>query len=381
MYPGLEGVEVKESEICFIDLENSKIWYRGYDLEELAQYSTYEETVYLLLYGRLPTVGELGEFSKKLAAHRRLPSHVYDLVTNAPKSGEPIDVLRTAVSAMALGEDLSDKSPEAELSRGVKILASMPLAVAVFHRARDGQSAITPEGAESHAEYYLWALRGERPTARETRAMDVMFIIYAEHSMNNSAFTAVTVSSTLADMYAAITAAIASLKGPLHGGANVDAARMLEEINRIGNVEKWVDSQLAAGRRIPGFGHRIYKRGPDPRLRVLKSLAGDLAAERGDYKWLEIAQRLEEYVGSKLSQKGIYPNTDLYAAVIFKYLQLPVDMNLPTFAIARAAGWVAHVVEYRRANRLIRPTERYRGPARLRYVPLSQRETPTASVG
>jgi len=282
-------------------------------------------------------------------------------------------VLRTAVSAMAFGEDLRDKSLEAELARGVKITGAMPYIVAAFDRTRRGLRPVEPLEAESHAEFFLWALKGERPTPRETKALDVMLVIYAEHSMNNSAFTAVTVASTLADMYAAVTAAIASLKGSLHGGANVDASLMLEEVGDAKNVEKWVEEQLAKGRRIPGFGHRIYKKGPDPRLKVLRRLARDLAAERGDYKWVELAERLEEYVTAKLSQKGIYPNTDLYAAVIFRYLGLPVDINLPVFAISRVAGWIAHVVEYRQNNRLIRPTEKYVGPVGLKYIPLEER--------
>ncbi|MEL9990618.1 MAG: citrate synthase/methylcitrate synthase [Thermoproteus sp.] len=372
-YPGLEGVVVKETQICHIDLDNSKIYYRGYDLEELAEYSTFEEVAYLLWYGKLPTRNELEDFTSKLRRYRLPPRHVVEAVRSAPRSAEPIDVLRTAVSAMAFGEDLSDRSPDVELLRGLKITATMPYIVAGFDRSRRGLEPLDPAEAHSHAEYFLWALKGSRPTEREARAMDVMLVIYAEHSMNNSAFTAVTVASTLADMYAAITAAIASLKGPLHGGANVDAAKMIEEIGDVKNVEAWVDKQLAAGRRIPGFGHRLYKRGPDPRLRVLRRLAQDLASERGDFKWVEIAERLEDYVGARLSQKGIFPNTDLYAAVIFKYLGLPVDINLPTFAISRVAGWVAHVVEYRRQNRLIRPTERYVGPVGLRYVPLEER--------
>ena len=372
-FPGLEGVVVKETKICYIDLENSKIYYRGYDLEELAQMSTFEEVAYLLWYGRLPGRRELEEFKAGLAAHRRPPHHVAQLLGAAPRSAEPIDVLRTAVSAMAWGEDLSDKSPEAELRRGLKITAAMPYIVAAFDRARRGLEPLDPAEAGSHAEYFLWALRGERPSPREARAMDVMLIIYAEHSMNNSAFTAVTVASTLADMYAAVTAAVASLKGPLHGGANVDAAKMIEEIGDARRVEGWVEEQLSKGRRIPGFGHRLYKKGPDPRLKVLRRLARDLAAERGDFRWVEIAERLEDYVTAKLAAKGIYPNTDLYAAVIFRYLGLPVDINLPTFAISRVAGWVAHVLEYRQANRLIRPTEKYVGPLGLRYTPLETR--------
>lgn len=371
--PGLEGVVVKETQICLIDVENAKIYYRGYDLEELAVRSTFEETAFLLLYGKLPSRRELEEFSKSIYASWLPPDYVANLALSAPKSAEPIDVLRTAVSAMALGEDLSDRSVAAELARGVKILGSMPYVVAVFDRQRRGLAPFFPKEAASHAEFYLWALRGERPSPREVKAMDTMFIIYAEHGMNNSAFTAVTVASTLADMYAAVAAAVASLKGPLHGGANVDAAKMILEIGHVKNVEAWVEEQLAAKRRIPGFGHRIYKRGPDPRLRVLRNLARELAAEKGDYRWFEIAEKLEEYVGSRLSQKGIYPNTDLYAAVIFMYLGLPIDVNLPTFALARSAGWIAHVVEYRAANRLIRPTERYTGPVGLRYVPLDQR--------
>jgi citrate synthase len=372
-FPGLEGVVVKETKICFIDVENSKIYYRGYDLEELAERSTFEETTYLLWHGSLPRRSELEEFKRALARRRLPPGHVVDLVVNAPRSAEPIDVLRTAVSAMAFGEDLRDKSPQAELARGLKITAAMPYIVAAFDRSRRGLKPPELVEAESHAEFFLWALRGERPNPREVKALDVMLIIYAEHSMNNSAFTAVTVASTLADMYAVVTAAVASLKGPLHGGANVDASLMLEEVGEAKNVERWVDEQLAKGRRIPGFGHRLYKRGPDPRLRVLRRLARDLAAERGDYRWVELAERLEEYVTAKLSQKGIYPNTDLYAAVIFRYLGLPVDVNLPVFAMSRVAGWVAHVVEYRQANRLIRPTERYTGPVGLRYVPIEER--------
>ena len=372
-FPGLEGVVVKETKICYIDLENSKIYYRGYDLEELARLSTFEEVTYLLWLGRLPGRRELEEFKARLAAHRLPPPHVAALAKSAPPSAEPIDVLRTAVSAMAWGEDLSDKSPEAELQRGLKITAAMPYVVAAFDRARRGQEPVHPAEAGSHAEYFLWALRGERPSPREARAIDVMLIIYAEHSMNNSAFTAVAVASTLADMYAAVTAAVASLKGPLHGGANVDAAKMIEEIGDVKKVEGWVDEQLAKGRRIPGFGHRLYKKGPDPRLRVLRELAKGLAAERGDFRWVEIAERLEDYVTAKLAAKGIYPNTDLYAAVIFRYLGLPVDVNLPTFAISRVAGWVAHVLEYRQANRLIRPTEKYVGPLGLRYTPIDAR--------
>ncbi|MEM4422276.1 MAG: citrate synthase/methylcitrate synthase [Pyrobaculum sp.] len=372
-FPGLEGVVVKETKICYIDLENSKIYYRGYDLEELARLSTFEEVTYLLWHGRLPGRRELEEFKARLAAHRLPPPHIATLAKSAPPSAEPIDVLRTAVSAMAWGEDLSDKSPEAELQRGLKITAAMPYVVAAFDRARRGQEPVHPAEAGSHAEYFLWALRGERPSPREARAMDVMLIVYAEHSMNNSAFTAVTVASTFADMYAAVTAAVASLKGPLHGGANVDAAKMIEEIGDAKKVERWVDEQLAKGRRIPGFGHRLYKKGPDPRLRVLRELAKGLAAERGDFRWVEIAERLEDYVTAKLAAKGIYPNTDLYAAVIFRYLGLPVDVNLPTFAISRAAGWVAHVLEYRQANRLIRPTEKYVGPLGLRYTPIDAR--------
>jgi len=371
-FPGLEGVVVKETEICYIDLENSKIYYRGYDLEELAEKSTFEETAYLLLYGKLPTRGELERFKAVLRDNRVPPPHVIAILQHLPKSAEPIDVLRTGVSAMAHGEDLRDRSPEAELARGVRIMAAMPYIVAAWHRIRTGQQPLSPD-ADSHAEYFLKALRDDDVSPLEARAMDVMLIIYAEHSMNNSAFTAVTVASTLSDMYAAVTAAIASLKGPLHGGANVDAALMIEEIGDEGNVEKWVDTALAAGRRIPGFGHRLYKRGPDPRLKVLRRLAKELAYAKGDTKYYAIAQKLEEYVTAKLAVKGIYPNTDLYAAVIFKYLGLPVDINLTTFAISRVAGWMAHVVEYRRKNRLIRPTEKYTGLIGLKYVPIEER--------
>ncbi len=370
--PGLEGVVVKESEICLIDVENSKIYYRGYDLEELAERSTFEETAYLLIYGRLPKASELAEFKRLLASMRRPPDHVVSVMRSAPRSAEPIDVLRTAVSAMALGEDLSDRSREAELRRGLAVMAAMPYIAANWDRIRRGLDVVDPP-ADGQAEYFLKVLRGGEPTPLQIRAMDVMMVVYAEHSMNNSSFTAVSVASTLSDMYAALTAALASLKGPLHGGANVDAAKMIEEIGSPEMVERWVDSALASGRRIPGFGHRIYKRGPDPRLRVLRRLAEALAKESGDSRPYEVARRLEEYVHSKLSGKGIFANTDLYASVIFRYLGLPTDLNLPAFAMSRVAGWIAHVLEYRARNRLIRPTEKYVGPVGLRYIPLAER--------
>jgi len=370
--PGLEGVVVKESEICLIDVENSKIYYRGYDLEELAERSSFEETAYLLIYGRLPGASELAEFKRLLASMRRPPDYVVSVMRALPRGAEPIDVLRTAVSAMALGEDLADRSREAELRRGLAVMAAMPYIAANWDRLRRGLDVVDPP-AESQAEYFLRILRGGDLTPLQIRAMDAMMVIYAEHSMNNSTFTAVSVASTLSDMYAALTAALASLKGPLHGGANVDAAKMIEEIGSPEEVPRWVDSALASGRRIPGFGHRIYKRGPDPRLKVLRKLAEALAKESGDSGPYEVARRLEEYVHSKLSGKGIFANTDLYASVIFRYLGLPTDLNLPAFAMSRVAGWIAHVLEYRSRNRLIRPTERYVGPVGLRYVPLPER--------
>ncbi len=374
IHKGLDNVIVKESTICLIDPDNCKIYYRGYDLEDLVEYSTFEETSYLILYGKLPKRSELEAFIDELTRRREPPRHVIELMRVLPRRAEPIDVLRTAVSAMGLEEDLSDKSPEAELNRGLRIIATAPFIAGNWDRIRRGLDIMNPS-VKNTAEYLLALLRdGKEVTPIEIRALDALLVIYAEHGMNNSSFTAVTVSSTLSDMYSAITAALASLKGPLHGGANVDAARVLDEIGDPKNVERWVDNAIAKKTRIPGFGHRVYKRGPDPRVKLLRRLSEELASFYGDYRYLEIAEKLEDCVRCKLAHKGVYPNVDLYAAVVLKYLGIPADMNIVIFAIARVVGWVAHVVEYRANNRLIRPREKYVGPIGLKYVPIEERD-------
>ncbi len=373
---GLEGVQVKESSICYIDLDNGKIYYRGYDLAELANMASFEEVTYLLLRGKLPNREELDAIKAELARNRELPSELLALLRALPRGLRPIDVLRLSIDYLgALDKEASSRGPH-DYEKALALIARAPTIVATYHRLSTGNEVPKPRSDLDHVANYFYMFFGREPSAAEKRALETMLITYMEHGMNNSSFTAVTVASTWTDIYSTIVAALSSLKGPLHGGASFEALKTIMEVGDPAKAEDYVINKVRRGEKIIGFGHRLYKKYADPRVNYLRVIAGELAREKGgEYQRLyETALALERAVEKYLGSKGVHANTDLYASLIFYTLGFPPEYNPANFAIARIVGWVAHVLEYWQMNgRLIRPTEKYVGPIGLKYVPLDER--------
>jgi citrate synthase len=367
---GLEGVVVADSTISFIDGQQGILRYRGIAIDELATHSSYEETTYLLLYGGLPTQGQLDEFSAKLAAERELDDSVWNMLTSFPCWPQPMEALRTAVSSLSSCDpSAADDGREANIGKAIHLIAKMPTIVAYYNRYMRGYDRVAPDPELSHAANFLYMLRGEPPTSLEARAMDLALIMMAEHGMNASTFTARVTASTLSDLYSAITSAIGTLKGPLHGGANQRAMEMLLEIGEVDNAEAYVTAALDARKRIMGFGHRVYKT-MDPRAAYLQDVVCQMDEESEDPRWCRLALKMMEVVGER---KGIYPNVDFFTAPLLYTLGIPLDLFTPIFALSRTAGWIAHVMEQYEDNRLIRPKARYTGPQEQRYVPIEER--------
>jgi 2-methylcitrate synthase/citrate synthase II len=355
--PGLEGVIAGESAICAVDAEGG-LMYRGYDIHELATRCRFEEIVWLLLRGELPTTNEAEQMRAELAANARLPGEVVAMLRLSPKGGQPVDVLRTAVSM--LGEfdpEANDYSQEADLRKAHRVIARIPTIVAAAWRIRQGRETIETDGKLTFAERFLLELNGLEPEPWAVSAMNVVLALYAEHEFNASTFAARVTASTLADMYAAITTAIGTLKGPLHGGANEAAMAMLREIGTPDRAEAWVEQKLAAREKIMGFGHRVYKHG-DSRVPAMRDLARSLAKRFGQEELVLVCERLESLMERK---KGLYANLDLYAAPVLHLMNIAPELDVPIFACARAAGWCAHVIEQHGHNRLIRPRCLYTG--------------------
>jgi citrate synthase len=371
LHRGLKGVYLDATRICHIDGEKGILLYRGYSIHDLAQNATFEEVCYLLLYGDLPNRQQLAEFDAALRASRTLPSAVLDIIRSV-KDAHPLDVLRTAVSALsAFDPDVKDMTPEANLRKGTRLIAQFPTIVAAHERMRNGLEPVPPREDLNHAANFLWMLKGEEPDADSAKAMDLDFILHAEHSSNASAFAVRVAASTLADLHAAIVAGIAALKGPLHGGAAEAVIEMAEEIGEPERAEAWVKEQLAQGKRIMGFGHRVYKT-EDPRARHLRELAKRLGEKFGDPKTFQIMTAIERAM-QPLRAKGIYVNVDFYAGCIYHYLGIPADLYIPIFAIGRIPGWVAHALEQYADNLLIRPLLHYVGPMERPFVPIDRR--------
>lgn len=367
---GLEGVVVADSTISFIDGQQGILRYRGIAIDELATHSSYEETAYLLLYGRLPTQGQLDEFSARLAAERNLDDSVWNMLTSFPCWPQPMEALRTAVSSLSSCDpNAADDSREANIGKAIHLIAKMPTIVAYYNRYVRGYDRVAPDPELNHAANFLYMLRGESPTSLEMRAMDLALIMMAEHGMNASTFTARVTASTLSDLYSAITSAIGTLKGPLHGGANQRAMEMLLEIGEVDNAEAYVTAALDASKRIMGFGHRVYKT-MDPRAAYLQDVVCQMDEESEDPRWCRLALKTMEIVEER---KGIYPNVDFFTAPLLYTLGIPLDLFTPVFALSRTAGWIAHVMEQYEDNRLIRPKARYTGPQEQRYVPIEER--------
>jgi len=367
---GLRNVAVSESRVSSIDGERGLLAYRGIDIHELADASTFEETAFLLHEGRLPGRAELERFSAELVRERSVPDEVLAVARQMPRRAHPMASLRTLVSALgAFDQDAENTSAEAQTRQVRRLIAQMATLVAAIDRLRRGLSPVAPDPGLAHAANFLCMLRGERPSPGAARALDVALVLHADHEFNASTFAARVAASTLADVHGAITAAVATLKGPLHGGANEAVMKTLERIGSVDGVEAFVRDALAQKKKIMGFGHAVY-RTEDPRATHLRRMSRALGEETGEPKWYALSERLEALVKS---QKGLNPNVDFYSASAYRALGIPTDLFTPVFAVSRIAGWTAHVLEQLANNRLIRPEADYQGPRNVPYVPLDQR--------
>ncbi|CAN5473252.1 citrate synthase [soil metagenome] len=367
---GLEGVVAANSEICFIDGVAGRLVYRGYEIADLVENATFEETAFLLWEGKLPNRTELATLKNQLSASEPLPKHVMAILHAMPHETAPMDVLRTAVSALgAIDPDLNSNTPEANERKALRLTAELPTIVTAFHRLRSNLEPISPDPTLSIAANFLYMLSGKKPHDTLTRVMDAALVLHAEHGMNASTFAARVTAATLADMHAAITAAIAALKGPLHGGANQDVMELLLTCDDVPAAQAKVRKLLDSGEKIPGFGHRVY-RTFDPRATFLKKMSKQLGEAAGNAKWYEMSEAIIPIVKQT---KDKDPNVDFFSASAYYTMGIPLDLFTPIFAIARIAGWTAHVMEQHRNNRIIRPTDDYTGPLGLKVVPIDQR--------
>jgi citrate synthase len=368
---GLEGVVVAESEISYVDGQEGRLVYRGFSIEDLAERSTFEETTKLLLDGELPSEAELAAFRAALAAERSLDERTLETIRGFPADAEPMAALRTAVSGLGLVDpDRGDDGPEATRRKAIRLIARLPAIVAACDRARRGEDPVAPRMDMGHAASFLHQLRGEAPDPDDARILDVCLILHAEHGMNASTFSARVTAATLSDIHSAVTSAIGTLKGPLHGGANQEVMKMLLEIDERGiEPAAHVRELLAAGKKVMGFGHRVY-RTMDPRAPILRRFSKSLGERAGDLRWYRMS---EEILETMRTEKGIDPNVDFFSASTYHALGIPADLFTPLFAIARVSGWAAHVEAQYARNRLIRPRAKYVGKRDLRYVPVGQR--------
>jgi citrate synthase len=368
---GLEDVVAAQTAISDIDGKLGKLWYVGYSIDELAESSTFEEVVFLLHNGRLPTQGELDEVTEQMVTGRETADFVASLMPTLAEQTSPMSMLRSSVSAAsAYDPDGWDQSPEANYRKAIRLVSVLPTLIAYYDRHRRDLPIVEPNPKLPHAANFLYMLSGEEPEQRAAEIFDTLFILYADHTMNASTFTARVVASTLSDIHSAVTAAIAALKGPLHGGANELAMRMLEEIGEVDKAEAYVKNLFARKELVMGFGHRVYRTVDDPRATILRELSRELGEATGEPRWYEISEAVERVVRA---EKGLRPNVDFYAGSVLHYLGLPDDLFTPMFAAARASGWTAHIREQYADNRIIRPDSEYIGPRDQRYVPVEER--------
>jgi citrate synthase len=369
---GLEGIVATDTRLGDVRGQEGQLIYCGYDINELAGKASFEEVIYLLWHNKLPNRSELVEFKKLLAAERQLPDQVIEFLKTAPKTALPIDVLRTAVSMLGLHDLMLtlDESLEATRRRAISITAKVGVIIAYFHRARNGLDLPPVRQDLNEAGHFLYLLDGQEPSEKKTATLDVAYVLHAEHGMNASTFSARVTTSTLTDIYSSITAAIGTLKGPLHGGANEGVIHMLQEIGSPDKVDDYIDQALAQKKKIMGIGHRVYKV-LDPRAPILKAMAIQLSSELGEPKWIEMSEKIAALMKEK---KGLHANVDFYSATVYYSLGIPTDLFTCIFAISRTAGWTAHVLEQLADNRLYRPLSEYTGdPVGKKFVPIEQR--------
>ncbi len=369
---GLEGVVAANSGICFIDGEAGVLAYRGIDIHELAENSTFEETTYLLWNGNLPTELALRAFQQQLALSREIDRRIFDMLKAFPRSATPMEVLRTAVSALSFYDaDEKDNSHDANVRKAYNLTAQIAMIVAIYDRIRKGKEIVPPDRALTHAGNFLWMLTGEKPSETATRTLDIALILHADHELNASTFAARVIAATLSDIHSAVTGALGALKGPLHGGANEGVMRLLLAIDKAGaDPVEYVKGMLDAKKKISGFGHRVYKT-EDPRATHLRRMSEQLGKDAGQPKWFEMSRAIELYIKR---DKKLNANVDFYSASTYATLGIDIDLYTPIFAVSRVAGWAAHVIEQLDDNRLIRPRAEYIGPEYpSRYIPMEQR--------
>jgi citrate synthase len=369
---GLAGVVAANSGICWIDGDAGVLAYRGIDIHELAELSTFEETTYLLWFGQLPSTAELKDFSQRLAEARKLDPKIIDLLRSFPKSATPMEVLRTAVSALSFyDQDEADNEHDANVRKSFRLTSQIAMLVAAYDRLRKGQPVIEADPSLSHAGNFLWMLNGEKPSATATKTFDLALFLHADHELNASTFAARVIAATLSDIHSAITGAIGALKGPLHGGANEAVMRMLFAIDKEGaDPVDYVGKLLAQKKKISGFGHRVYHT-EDPRATHLRKMSEELGESSGNAKWFKMSRAIEKYI---LAEKKLNANVDFYSASTYTMLGIDLDLFTPIFAVSRISGWAAHVIEQLDDNRLIRPRAEYIGPEYpVRYTPIEKR--------
>lgn len=367
---GLEGVVAASTRLSDVRGDIGQLIYCGYDINELAGQISYEEAAFLLHYNHLPNRRELHEFKATLSEFRELPEGVIEILREMPKDAPPMHVLRTGISALGCFDTTcDDDSQHAQRRKALRIIAQIPVITAYFHRHRQGLGLVHPDPALGEAANFLYMINAEKPSKEAESTLDMCYVLHADHGMNASTFSARVTIATLSDMYSAITTAIGTLKGPLHGGANEGVIKMLQEIGALDKVDAYIEEALANKRKIMGIGHRVYKV-LDPRAPHLKRMAQQLCAKVGEKKWIQMSERIAEIM---LQRKGLNANVDFYSATVYYSLGIPTDLFTPLFAIARTSGWTAHVLEQLADNRLIRPQSLYTGPTGLRVVPLDQR--------
>src|SRR5688572_11639329 len=367
---GLEGVVAATTRLSDVRGDIGQLIYCGYDINELAGKVTFEEVVHLLHHDHLPNRQELDELKGLLAVKRELPQGVVNIIKTFPKDALPMHVIRTAVSALGCFDPEADNdSMDENRLKALRLIARIPIITAYFHRYRQGKELLPSDPSLGEAANFLYLINGEKPSDEMASTMDMCYVLHADHGMNASTFSARVTIATLSDMYSAITSAIGTLKGPLHGGANEGVIKMLQEIGSTDHVDSYIHDALAQKRKIMGIGHRVYKT-LDPRAPHLKRMAQILSAKLGERKWIQMSERIAEIM---FKEKQLNANVDFYSATVYYSLGIPTDLFTPIFAIARAAGWTAHVLEQLADNRLIRPQSDYTGPVGLKLVPIEKR--------
>jgi len=374
---GLQGVVAAQSDICFIDGEAGRLVYRGYEISDLVENASFEEVAFLLWDGKLPNKAELATLKQQLAASMSLPAHVLATIKALPTGTQPMDVLRTAVSALAGGDtDLTSNEAAANRRKAVRLTAQFPTIVTAYHRIRNNQQPIAPDPSLSIAGNFLYMMNGKKPHETLVRVMDAALVLHAEHGMNASTFTARVIAATLADMHASITGALGALKGPLHGGANEAVMHLLLQCGDADSAERKVKEMLANKQKVPGFGHRVY-RTFDPRATFLRKMSKQLGDAAGNSKWYEMSERLIPILRDTKKPTGeplnLNPNVDFFSASAYYTMDIPLDLFTPIFGVARVTGWAAHVMEQHKNNRIIRPTDDYTGPFNRKVEPIEQR--------